>query len=334
MERNPMKTILTVLCGCLAFWGPPAAPPALAAEAAVVDRIVAVVNDEIISQYDLESVMRPLAENIKMQRLPAGLEHQSLEKLRDQVLENLIETKLTDQEIKRYGIAVKDEEIDNTIRQIKEKRSLSDQGLQNMLASQGMTMAEYRKEIQAQIQRSRLVNREVKSKVVITEEEIKAYYEKNRDTYGGGKKYHLWNLLVKLPRSPSPAEKQNAQSLLEDAMAEIRKGRSFQEAARLATNESQGVLGSDLGFFRVEELTPQLREAVRRMKSGEVSPVVETDFGYQLIYVQEIEDAPARPLAEVEAEIQEVLYRQYVEDKFSSWLSDLRRRSHIRIMEP
>jgi peptidyl-prolyl cis-trans isomerase SurA len=331
---EPMKTCLTVIACWAALVGWAAAPPAFAAEAAVIDRIVAVVNEDIISQYDIETLYRPLAENIKTQRMPPEMEKQALERLRGEILENLIETKLTDQEIKRYSITVKDEEIDNYIRQIKEKRSLSDQGLQNMLASQGMTMEEYRKEIKAQIQRSRLVNREVKSKVVITAEEIKTYYERNRATYGGGKKYHLWNLLVKLPRNPSPSEKQNAEAILKEAQEEIKKGRSFQDLTRIATNESRGVMGSDLGFFRAEELTPQLRDAVKAMKPGDVSPMVETEFGYQLIYVEEIQDSPARPMAEVEAEIQDVLYREYVEDRFRSWLSELRQRSAIRIIEP
>lgn len=304
-----------------------------AAEAAVIDRIVAIVNEDIITRYDIEAALRPMAENIKAQRLPPEIERQSLEQARSEIFESLINNKLTEQEVKRYNIVIGEEEVDGYIRQIKQRRSMTDENLQAMLASQGFSMEEYRKEIKAQLQRSKLVNREVKSKVVVTQEDIKAYFEKNRARYGGGKQYHLWNLLVKMPPDAGEVEKQRAQGFLQDVTADLKRGRSFEEIARQASEGAGGVQGADLGLFRVEELTAQLREVVKNMKAGEHSPVVATDFGYQIIYVQEIRDSPARPLAEVESEIQEQLFREIVEDKFQSWLTDLRKRSHIKITE-
>ena len=75
-----------------------------------------------------------------------------------------------------------------------------------------------------------------------------------------------------------------------------------------------------------------LREAVRGMKAGQFSPIVETDFGYQLIFVEEIKETASRPLAQVEAEIQDILFRERVDERFVAWLSDLRKRSHIKVM--
>jgi len=168
--------------------------------------------------------------------------------------------------------------------------------------------------------------------VVITEADIKAYYEKNKAKYGGGTRYHLWNLFVKLPAQASPADREAAQGLLAEVLAELRRGRSFPEIVRLTTERASAVQGSDLGLFRVEELTPQLREVVRGLKPGQFSAVVESDFGYQIVYIQEIQETVSKPLAQVEAEIQDILFRERVDDRFSSWLSDLRKRSHIKIM--
>ena len=328
-----MKSMLMILLlGALALGGLVVPPQDAAAQAAVVDRILAVVNEDVITLYDIETLMRPLSQNIKAQRLPPEREMQAVAKLRDEMLNNLIDTKLTEQEVKRYNITITEEEVENYIRQLKQRRSITDEQLRALLAEQGLTLEDYRKEVKLQLQRTKLVNREVRSKVVITEADIKAYYEKNKAKYGGGTRYHLWNLFVKLPAQASPADREAAQGLLAEVLAELRRGRSFPEIVRLTTERASALQGSDLGLFRVEELTPQLREVVRGLKPGQFSAVVESDFGYQIVYIQEIQETVSKPLAQVEAEIQDILFRERVDDRFSSWLSDLRKRSHIKIM--
>jgi peptidyl-prolyl cis-trans isomerase SurA len=273
-----------------------------------------------------------LVQNIKAQRLPLERELQALTQLRSEMVNNLIDTKLTEQEVKRHNITITDEEIDNYIRQVKQRRSTTDEQLRGILAEQGMTVEDYRKEVKLQLQRTKLVNREVRSKVVVTEAEIKAYYEKNKAKYGGGTQYHLWNLFVRLPAQASPANRETAKNLLEEVLAELRRGRPFQEIVRLTIERPSAIQGSDLGLFRIEELNPRLREAVRELKAGQFSSIVETDFGYQIVFVQEIQETASRPLAQVESEIQDILFRERVDGRFTSWLSDLRKRSHIKIM--
>lgn len=305
---------------------------ALGAEAAVVDRILAVVNEDVITQYDMDTLLRPLVQNIRSQQLPPERELQAVRQLRAEMLNNLIDTKLTEQEVKRYNITVTDEEVENYIQQLKQRRSTTDEQLRGFLAEQGMTLEDYRREVKLQLQRTKLVNREVRSKVVITEAEIRAYYEKNKAKYGGGTQYHLWNLFVKLPPQASTQDREAAQSMLEEVLAELRRGRRFQEIVRMTAQISLNVQGSDLGLFRIEELTPRLREVVRGLKAGQFSPVVETDFGYQIVFVEEIKETASRPLPQVESEIQDILFRERVDSRFTAWLSELRKRSHIKIM--
>lgn len=305
---------------------------ALGAEAAVVDRILAVVNEDVITQYDMDTLLRPLLQNIRSQQLPPERELQAVRQLRAEMLNNLIDTKLTEQEVKRYNITITDEEVENYIQQLKQRRSTTDEQLRGLLAEQGMTLEDYRREVKLQLQRTKLVNREVRSKVVITEAEIRAYYEKNKAKYGGGTQYHLWNLFVKLPPQASTQDREAAQSMLEEVLAELRRGRRFQEIVRMTAQISLNVQGSDLGLFRIEELTPRLREVVRGLKAGQFSPVVETDFGYQIVFVEEIKETASRPLPQVESEIQDILFRERVDSRFTAWLSELRKRSHIKVM--
>ena len=307
--------------------------PAPAAETAIVDRIVAVVNDDIITQHDLEMAMRPYLESTKEQGFSPEMQRQAIARLRKDTLDTLIENKLTDQEVKRYNITVSEEEIDQQIAQIKRTNSITDEDMRTMLVGRKMTMEGYRKDIKGMLQRTKLVNREVTSRVVITKEEIKAYYEKNLTKYGGSRKYHLWNLFAKLPRNATPTERLEAQALLLAVLVEIKQGRAFEEIVRSSGAGAGGLQGSDLGLFRAEELTPQLREVVKTMTAGDVSPIVESEFGYQVVFVKQIAETAGRPLSEVEPEIQEILYRDIVDGKIKAWLAELRRRSHIKIMD-
>jgi peptidyl-prolyl cis-trans isomerase SurA len=303
-----------------------------AANTAIIDRIVAVVNEDIITSYDIETLLRPMVASMKKQGLSPERERQTISQLREELLNNLIDAKLTEQEIKRYNISVADEEVESQIRQIKQRRSLSDEELKAALALEGLTLEEYRKQIKLQIQRTKLVNREVRSKVVISQEEIKNYYEKNKSKYGGGTQYYLWNLFIKVPPNAPAEDRKAAQALLQEALAEVKQGQPFETLVRRNPGGVRGLQGSELGLFRLEEMTPQLRDVVRGLKAGQVSPIVESDFGYQILYVQEINESAGKPMAQVEAEIQDILFREYVDSRFNTWLADLRKRSHIKIM--
>lgn len=330
--NNQMKFPMLFLSAVLTLVGVASPVQVRAVEAALVDRIVAVINEDVITLYDIETLLRPVVQNIKAQRLPPERELQALTQVRAEMLNNLIDTKLTEQEVKRYNITITEEEIENYIRQLKQRRATTDEQFRGILAEQGMTLEEYRKEVKLQLQRTKLVNREVRSKVVVTEAEIKSYYEKNKAKYGGGTQYHLWNLFVRLPAHASAENRAAAQNMLDEAMAELRRGRPFQEIVRLTAERPSAVQGSDLGLFRIEELTPRLRDAVRELKAGQYSPILETDFGFQIVFVEEIKQTASRPLAQVETEIQDIIFRERVDNRFVSWLSDLRKRSHIKIM--
>jgi peptidyl-prolyl cis-trans isomerase SurA len=326
MPRMSFLAILTAVC---------LSPCAVSgAGTETVDRIVAVVNEDIITWYDVEQAMRAMIQNLRSQGMSPDRERQALARMREDVVNNLIDAKLTEQEIKRYKILVTDEEVEAYIRQFKERRALTDENLKAMLAQEGMTPEEYRKEIRLQLQRTKLVNREVRSKVVITQDEIKRYYEKNKQKYGGSTQYYLWNLFVKLPPGGGSSDRAEARERLGRAKAELDSGRPFEDFARAHANGEQGIEGADLGWFRPDELTPQLRDAVRPLKAGQYSTVVETDFGSQIVYIQRVEETSGKPLPQVEPEIQDILFREVVDSRFSNWISELRKRSHIKVLGP
>ena len=303
-----------------------------AQELEVVDRIVAVVNHEIITLYELNRSFQPYARNIKALNYPPDKERQTLFKVRQDILDGLIDSMLADQQVKRDRITVSQKEINKAIERIKSKRQFTDEQLRRGLASQGMTMEEYRQEIEEQILRSKLVNQEVKSKIVVTKEDIKEYYETHREKYAGDKKYYLWNIFVKVSSNSSSSERNNARNRIEAIAARLKQGISFESLVDELKKTGSTIQGTDLGLYRLDELSAQLQQVVKKLSAGEHSTVLDAEFGFQIIYVQNIEETQAKPLAALESEIGELLYNEAVENKYQEWLEQLRARSHIRII--
>ena len=294
----------------------------------IVDRIVAVVNSDIITLYDLNRAFKPYEANIKALQYPTDKERQTLFQVRSDILNQLIDSQLADQQIKHAQISVNQKEVDTTIERMKEARSFTDEQLREGLAAQGITMEEYRKEIESQILRTKLVNREVKSKIVITKEDIIAYYDSHQEKYAGDKKYYIWNLFIKA----SDLDKNEAFRAMQSAARKLQQGSSFEALVSELNESASAVKGTDLGLYRRDELSEELQEVVSKLKSDEFSEILETNFGFQIIYVKEIQDTEAKPIEEVEAEIQQILYDELVDNKYQDWLEDLRARSHIRII--
>ncbi len=303
-----------------------------AESAEIVDRIVAVVNDDIITLFELNLSFKPYADKIRERGYPLEEESKVLFKTWEDILNQLIEQKITDQEIKRYKISISEQEIDQTIERIKEANYYTDEDLRAALAKDGLTIEEYRKQVKEQILRKRLVNLKVTSKIVITEEDIKSYYQTHKDKYGGENKYHLRNIIMKVSSLADEKEKLEVKARMDEVYAKLKDGQSFETMA-MNYSESLASEGGDLGLFGLSELSLQLQKEIKGMKAGEFTPVLYTDQGYQILFVQEVVDTSGKPLEEVSPEIERILFDDIVDKNFQSWLEDLRKQSHIKIIK-
>ncbi|OEU66369.1 MAG: hypothetical protein BA867_10880 [Desulfobacterales bacterium S5133MH16] len=301
--------------------------------AEVVDRIVAVVNDDIITLFELNRSFKPYEEKIRKLGYSTDKEHKMLFKVREDMLNRLIDQKLKDQEIERLKIKIDEREIDQTIERIKEENFYTDEDLRHTLANEGLTMEEYRERIKEQILRTKLINLKVRSKIVITKEDITSYYNNHPDKYGGKKKYHIYNIIIKVPLFADETEKDKIKARMDEILTELKAGESFENMARTYSESSLGAEGGDLGLFRLDELSPQLRNAIKEMQAGEFTPVLDTDQGFQIFFVKEIVKTSGKPLEEVSPEIEKILFNEIVEKKFQSWLEELRNQSAIKIIK-
>lgn len=302
------------------------------ASAEVIDRIVAVVNEDIILLSELKDQMTPYVQRIRQQGLDEDQERQMLYKVREEMINRLVDEKLTDQEIERNDIQVEEAEIDNTIERIKSANSFTDEDLRRFLEREGKTMEQYRSNIKEQVLRSRLVNYQVKSKIVVTEEEMRDYYDRHTDEYGGETRYHLRNILMRPPDFATDAEREAVHERMQQIRLQIEAGEPFADLARATSQNPVAGDGGDIGEFGRETLSPQIREALDGLKPGETTEVLDTDQGFQLFYVEAIHQTEGVSFDSVKEEIHQQLYNEVVDQKFISWLEDLRSHSHIKII--
>jgi len=318
-----------LICAAFIF-----ATAGLVSGAEVIDRIVAVVNSDIIILTDLNRESKPIVDQIKAQNLPEDQEKEELSKYREYMINQLINQALIDQEIKRYGISVSDEEVDQSITQLRESRFLTEERFEEELKkNMGLSMEAYRERTKDQLLRMKLINSQVQSKVVITDKDRELYYKQFEEEYSGGKRYHLRNIIMKVSSETSEAEKEKIAQKMEKVLAELKQGADFAVMANKFSESSAFGEGGDLGFFRFNDLSPQLKEVLVDKSEGEFTSVLDTELGYQILYVEKIEDDTGKSLEEASPEIDKKIFNANVNMKFQSWLMELRQRSHIKIIE-
>lgn len=304
----------------------------VASYAELADRIVAAVNDDVITLSELNEAIEPYVRKIREAQYPQEVERKMLFKLREDILNKMIDQKLTDQETERLHVSVDDKDVDQHIEQVKREHFLTDEELRKSLAAEGYSLEEYHKQIKEQILRIKLINIKVKSKIAVTEKDIRDYYEKHKEDYQGVRKYHLRTILIKAPASANVDQNKAARDKIKSIAKKLKSGADFDGLAKQYSQDGTAATGGDLGLFTLDELSVEFRETVRNMAEGQISPVLQTPVGYQILMLQEIKRMPGKTLKEARIEIHERLYRQLVEEKYKEWLKALRDRSYVKII--
>ncbi len=319
---NPFRIIpLFVL-----FW----IVPAVATAAAELTRIVAVVNDEVITSYELDSAFAPLEKRIEA-TYKGNDKERLIQETRMGLLRKMIDKLLLEQEGRKTGIVVTDAEIMATIRDIVARQNVTMDDLNRALAKEGMTLEEYRNDIREQMVRMRILRRDVRSKITISEEEIGEYYLKHREEYEGKEAVRIKQILLLYAPDMDEAGKRDLREKAETIRKRIMAGESFD---LLAANYSQGpaaAQGGDVGFVEKGMLLPEVDRIVFSLGKDEVSPVISSSVGVHLVKVIDKRGAGVKPIEAVREEIVSRLEEGKLEKKYEGWMEELRQRSHIEI---
>ena len=296
----------------------------------VVDRIVAIVNDDVITLSELNNTFEPY-----MKRIEANLTGKDKEKVvaegRTAILNRMIDNKLIEQEAKKSGIVIKDDEAMGVIREMLKSRKMQMPDLLQALDKDGMTFDAYKQDLKEQLQRQQLVRREIRSKLVVTDDEIGEYYRQHRDEYEGKEALRIKQILLPVPPGTDPAIRERARELAESILKRIKNGEPFEE---LATQFSQGpatAAGGDIGFVEKGHMLPEVEKVALSLEVGGVSPVIDSPQGFYIIQVIDKRGAGLKPVTEVRQEIQNKLEEEKAAKKFDQWVIDLRNKSLVDI---
>lgn len=301
--------------------------------AELADRIVAVVNDEVITLSELNRGFEPYAKNIQ-----AGYKGNNPEevmaKSKAAFLQRLIDQILIEQEAKKAGMgmaSIKDVEVMGVINNMLAQNNASMDTYLKKLAAEGKTLEDVKKDVKGQLLRMKLLRREVQSKILVTDEEIGEYYDKHRQDYEGKEAVHIKLILLPVPAGANKATRESVKEQARQLHTRILKGEPFEQLAAQYSQGPAAAQGGDIGFVERGVILPDVEKAAFSLAVGQVSSVIETETGFQMIAVVDKRGAGLKPMKVVREEIKAALEEEKISKKYDEWIVDIRKRNFIDI---
>lgn len=257
-----------------------------------IDSVVAVVNDDVITRYELEDQMRDVVRQLQRQHTPLP----AMDVLQKQILERMITDMLERQYAKETGVRVDDSQLDQAITRIAQQNkfaTLAD--FRAKLESEGVNFKKFREEIRSEIISTRLRKREVESKITVSDKEVDDYLANKARIGSEGEDFHLAHILVVVPEQASAAKIQAARERAVQALAKIRGGADFAQVAASVSDSKDALKGGDLGWRTGDTIPPLFMNALQNMKPGDTSPVLRSPGGFHILKLlgKRSADAPA-----------------------------------------
>ena len=252
-----------------------AAPPRVIA----IDRVIAVVNDEAITQYELDDARSVVLQQLKQQ----NVQQPATDVLDKQLLERLIIERALLQHAKDSGIKVDDTQVERAIQRIAEDNKLTLDGLRQVLSRDGVPYVKYREDVRREIIVQRLREREVDARITVSDAEVENYLATIKAQFGGEAEYRLAHILVVVPEQASAEQIEAKRRRAAEALKNISDGADFGQVAAGFSDATDALSGGNLGWRPGARLPTVFAETVRGMKVGDVSPVLRSAAGFHIV---------------------------------------------------
>jgi peptidyl-prolyl cis-trans isomerase C len=309
-------SLFTILCLFIAI--------SLAAK--VVNKTVATVDGEVILMSEYERRAKPVIE--EYEKLLTGPDREiRIKELKEKIIEQMIDEKILIHETKRKKIKVNKKEIEDGIGEIR-KRFGTEEEYNQELARQGLSEEKFREQVKEQLMVIKLIDQEVKAKVVPpTDSEIEDFYKQNEAEMVEPEQVRARHILIKVDEN---TDKKKALNIIKDILKEVKKGKtSFAELAKKYSQGPSAPRGGDMGFFIRGQMVRKFEEAAFALKVGEISDVVETEYGYHIIQCIEKKAAEKKSLEEIRDYLRNFIFQKRMEERYAEWLRVLRDKASI-----
>ena len=281
----------------------------------VIDRIVAIVNDDIITLSDFNKYI-------------VSLPKQTVEINKDQALNDLVEQMILTQEAAKLGITVTDAEIDRSIESVKGKLDMSDEQMNEMLTKQNLTTEQFRNQWRLQILSGKLVSTLVKGRIADTDEEIKDLYKQYYGEIENADEVEIAHILISFDASEEQQALQKANKVAELA----KSGSNF---SKLVSEYSDDTFSKDkegvLGYFNKGELVSELEDVVSVTEVGKTSGPVKTISGFHIIKVLDRNTLDENSVDQYREQLRQEIYKQKVTEELEKYIAGIRENAYIEI---
>lgn len=300
--------------------------PAMATDKKPSDEKVAVVNGVVIARIQFDKELKVHLERVSRQG--RQITDDQMEELKKDILEGLIEREVLYQESQKAGIKIADQKVDDQVAAIK-KRFPNEEEFKKALAGMGLTEEDVREQIQHGLAIRELIDQKVANKVVITDEETKAYYDANPQLFNQPEEVKASHILIKVEPTADDATKAAARKKVEELQQKLKDGGDFAELAKENSEGPSNARGGDLGYFKRGQMVKPFEDVAYSMKIDEVSDLVETRFGYHLIKVYDKKPEQTLAYADVKDKIAQRLKQEKVEKDATLYVEDLKKGAKI-----
>jgi peptidyl-prolyl cis-trans isomerase SurA len=282
----------------------------------VRDRIVAVVNTEVITQSEHEEEVAELKKQARARFTGIELDRR-LRQIDYMGLNRMIERKLQIQIAKRRGIKITDDEVKDAIARLRRLGESPNENDPKELAS-----------IKDQLTALRIINQQVRSGLLVTDDDIMRFYDQHRERFLLPPEVRISQILIALKSNSQMLEvREKAQQVY----ALLKNGEKFEELASRYSDGREGARGGSLGFVRTGDMLPQIQKAIQGLAPGQVSEPIASPLGMHIIRVDEGKAAQYRPYEEVREDIRNAVFQLKSDEAYQSWIKELRDQSYIEV---
>ena len=287
----------------------------------------AIVNGKAITMSDYQAGVDQLNRQISMTgRQPDEKEMQSL---KQRILDNLIGRELLKQEADKRGIKADDAEVNAQLDAV--KKGTTPENFAASLKQMNMTEPALKAYFASQLAVKKLVDKDLASKIVVTPEEVKAFYDGNPDVFKTPEMVRASHILVKVDKTASAEEKAKALEKIKAIQKRIQNGEDFAKVAKEVSDCLSKDNGGDLNFFQKGQMVPQFENAAFSMKPGQTSDIVETEFGYHLIRLTDTKEAGTMSFEEVKPRIEQHLKTEKMSQEFPKYVETFKSKAKIEV---
>ena len=298
----------------------------------IFERVVAVINDSIVLRSELEARMVPVIGEAQQIADPKERERR-IDKLRGQVLDEMVNEELIVQAAEAAKIEVESSEVQAALDEIKSSNNLDDAALAQVLAAQGYTLGNYKTDLRRQLLRLRAVNQLVAPKVTVTDEDIKARYDEMQRRSASVSAVKLSHMLFKLPEHPTEQQLSEAKEKAAKAISRVKNSEEFAKVAgEMSEDEGTKATGGELGWFQRNSLAnPDWEPIVFAMEKGDVRGPVMGPQGMHVFFVSEVKKSDLKQFSEMKEQLSRELRRSQMDKQTQTWIDELRKKAYIDI---